>query len=62
VREQKIRKEYEKKLEQKQQEMRDRIVTSVYRNTDLSRGEVGQSPPEDMQIKQQRVGQIVNGD
>jgi hypothetical protein len=62
VREQKIRKEYEKKLEQKQQEMRDRIVTSVYRNTDLSQGEVGQSPPEDMQIKQQRVGQIVNGD
>jgi hypothetical protein len=62
VREHEVREEYEKELEQKQQEMRDRIVTSVYENTDLSQGEVGQSLPEDMRIKQQRVGQIVNGD
>jgi hypothetical protein len=62
VREGEVREEYEKELEQKQQEMRDRIVTSVYENTDLSQGDVGQALPEDMRIKQQRVGQIVNGD
>jgi hypothetical protein len=62
VREYEVREEYEKELEQKQQEMRDRIVTSVYENTDLSQGEVGQFLPEDMRVKQQRVGQIVNGD
>ena len=62
VREEEVREEYEKKMERKQREMRDRIVTSVYENTDLTQGDVGQALPEEYRIKQQRVQQIVNGD
>lgn len=59
VREEEVVAEWESKVENAQREMRDRIISSVYENTNLSQAAVGEALPEEMQLGQQRVGQIV---
>lgn len=60
VRKAEIEEEYEKKVEEAQQEMRDKIIRSVYSKTDLSQSDLGSALPNGG-LSQQQVGNITRG-